>query len=134
MKTINKLAIAAALGLTVASAVQAETVVVPVTRQTAVEQRAVVDRPIMRRSTAMTTRTAHPPLPTTTVVSGSTLAGRREIISNDAVVVPSGTRGRVVYSTDSGAIKSQRVRGYLAPGTAGAEQPSIAFGGTRMSD
>lgn len=141
MKKINTLALATALGLTFAGVVQAAWACEPVAGRTIVTRRTVAAVPVMpqqqivtQRTTTVRTATVQTGMPAV-AVSGATLSGRREIISRDAVFVPDGGRGRVVWS-DGGGWRSRPARDVISESDLTTSpaftttQPSIAFGGT----
>lgn len=105
-KTISALTVAAASCLLLGSTVQAATVI----------ERRIVTEPapeIVTQRTVTRTEVVNPGL-RGRVVSGETLAGRRETISNDAIVIPQGT-GRAIIQDERGT-RNVRVRGWLNPG------------------
>lgn len=107
-KTISALTVAAASCLLLGSTVQAATVV----------ERRVITEPVLQpeivtEQTVTRTDIIQPAL-RGTVVSGETLSGRREVISNNAIIVPQGN-GRAIIRDYRGT-RNVRVRGWLNPG------------------
>lgn len=107
-KTISALTIAAASCLLLGSTAQAATVIERrVTTEPALQPEIVTERTVTR------TEVVEPGI-RGRVVSGATLSGRREIISDDALIIPRGT-GRAIIRDDRGT-RNVRVRGWLNPG------------------
>jgi hypothetical protein len=112
-QTINALTIAAASCLLLGGTLQAQSIV---------DQRVTTDRQIVEEPGMLTERTStrteieQPDVRRGWVVSGETLAGRREIKSRDALIAPEGN-GRAVIQDERGT-RDVRVRGWLNPGTA----------------
>lgn len=106
-KTISALTVAAASCLLLGSTTQAATVI----------ERRVVAEPapaVVTERTVTRTEVVEPGL-RGRVVSGETLAGRREVISDNALVIPQRGGGRAIITDDRGT-RNVRVRGWLNPG------------------
>lgn len=105
-KTLSALTIAAASCLFLGSTIQAQTVI----------ERRIVSEPEVIAERTVTRTTIEEPALRGRVVSGETLAGRREVISNDALIVPQPGGERAIISDERGT-RNVRVRGWFNPGS-----------------